>query len=329
MERAYDLDSQLSCTGSNDDAASPNLDIIERDKPLDAGLRVLFIGGGNKDGFDQAQEPVPRYLRDHFKHFSMAVARHTSDFEVCVRTHAQQLAAFRPDVVVAHSRGGPTALTLIQRGFWRGPTLLMCPAVVPGLDDAICHLRTDAPVLVLAGAQDEHVPLRYLESLWAQNESKLQDGFQVLVVRDCHALITVLDDDCPKQYELMGFRHRPLTTTETLTSFGDNSGTSKQVGNCAVTSHLPLGLAAASYGCTLYELVYECWAMRLRTVQNYEHEDRFLNLREPPGRSIQSDSHHGGPPLSLWSWLQGCLWVFMKSRMAMRRDAVSEARHCA
>ena len=70
-------------------------------------LRVMFIhGGGSKAGFDRTQEPFAVYLRAHFKHFSMRQIDHTSDFGFVVDQHAQEIAEFKPDVLLGRSQGG-------------------------------------------------------------------------------------------------------------------------------------------------------------------------------------------------------------------------------
>ena len=52
----------------------------------------------------------------------------TSSFEGSVTTQAAALAGRPPDVLVGSSFGGAVALALLQRGYFRGPTLLLAPA---------------------------------------------------------------------------------------------------------------------------------------------------------------------------------------------------------
>lgn len=55
-------------------------------------------------------------------------AMDTSDFEGCVRLQAGVIDYFRPDVIVGSSFGGAVLLALLQRGLWRGPSLLLAQA---------------------------------------------------------------------------------------------------------------------------------------------------------------------------------------------------------
>jgi len=65
---------------------------------------------------------------------------------------------FQPDVLVGSSFGGAVALALLQRGLWRGPTLLLAQAALwrkdlrPELPDAI-------RVWLVHGTRDDVVPI--------------------------------------------------------------------------------------------------------------------------------------------------------------------------
>ena len=232
--------------------------------PKDESIRVFFIyGRGSTASADCTSDPMPTYLRDHFAHFSMATVRHTSDLELCISTHARHLADFQPDVVVTESHGGPIILTMISQGLWRGPTLMLCPTIVPGIDDSICMLRNDHPIAILAGSKDEEVPFRHIEGLWARCERRLGSGFRVTVVNDRHALTSVLDDESPMPCEVLGME---------------------------LYSSPPGGCGDMSRATTLAALVLETWVMRERVAANcgYSHEGRF------PRSYVNGLPHDGG-----------------------------------
>ena len=118
---------------------------------MNARLRVLYVHG--LEGSPQGHKA--RYLRQRFD--VVAEAMDTSDFERCVRQQADVIARERPDVVVGSSFGGAVAAALVQRGKWRGPTLLLAPALrhlgvertLPaGLPIAIVHGTRDAVVAI-------------------------------------------------------------------------------------------------------------------------------------------------------------------------------------
>jgi predicted esterase len=145
-----------------------------------APLRVQFIHGleGSPRG-SKAQ-----LLARHFT--ALTPAMDTGDFAACVETQAEALARFRPDVLVGSSFGGAIAVELLQRGLWRGPTLLLAQAalkrggratlpegvrvwLVHGLRDPLIDIedsrrlaRTGSPELVRMIEVDDDHPLRGL-----------------------------------------------------------------------------------------------------------------------------------------------------------------------
>jgi pimeloyl-ACP methyl ester carboxylesterase len=109
-------------------------------------LRVQFVHG--LEGSPQGSKA--RFLAERFT--ALAPAMDTGDFEACVAVQADALASFRPDVLVGSSFGGAVALVLLQRGLWRGPTLLLAPAVrARGLP---FRLPAEVPVWLVHGLRD-------------------------------------------------------------------------------------------------------------------------------------------------------------------------------
>lgn len=96
-----------------------------------------------------------RLLAEHFTAYTPSLD--TRDFEACVTQAATELRRFEADLLVGSSFGGGVALALLQRGLWRGPTLLLAPAIAhAGLAR---RLPDDVPVFILHGRQDELVPI--------------------------------------------------------------------------------------------------------------------------------------------------------------------------
>ncbi|MGH0038325.1 MAG: hypothetical protein ACQGVK_25105 [Myxococcota bacterium] len=87
-------------------------------------LRVQFIHGLESS----PQGTKARRLAARFE--SLAPPMDTGDFEGCVRSQAEVLGGFRPDVVVGSSFGGAVAVALLQRRLWSGPTLLLAQAAL-------------------------------------------------------------------------------------------------------------------------------------------------------------------------------------------------------
>ena len=139
--------------------------------------RVLFVHGQESG----PQGTKARLLAEHFE--ALTPQMDTRDFEACVRQIAAAIDAFHPDVVVGSSFGGAVAVALLQRGRWRGPTLLLAPAVVElGLPP---RLPEGVPVTIVHGTRDEVVPIAGSLSL-ARSGSPEQ--VRLLEVPDDHRL---------------------------------------------------------------------------------------------------------------------------------------------
>ena len=110
-------------------------------------LRVQFI-----HGLESSPQGVKAQLLA--RHFTARTpAMDTRDFAASVRAQAEALREFDPHVVVGSSYGGAIAVELLQRGLWRGPTLLLAqaalrrgqPAVLPaGVAIWLVHGTRDA-----------------------------------------------------------------------------------------------------------------------------------------------------------------------------------------
>lgn len=112
-------------------------------------LRVQFIHG--LEGSPQGSKA--RLLAAHFE--TQTPAMDTQDFEACVARQAETIGTFRPDVLVGSSFGGGVAVALLERGLWRGPTLLLAQAALRLRPDA--KLPANVTVWLAHGQQDEVV----------------------------------------------------------------------------------------------------------------------------------------------------------------------------
>jgi hypothetical protein len=87
-----------------------------------SSIRVQFIHGLESS----PHGTKARLFAEHFT--ALTPPMDTSDFPACIEAQAAALAAFRPDVLVGSSFGGAVAVALLNRGIWRGPTLLLAQA---------------------------------------------------------------------------------------------------------------------------------------------------------------------------------------------------------
>jgi len=114
-------------------------------------IRVQFIHG--LEGSPQGTKA--RLLARHFE--ALTPAMNTSDFEACVALQADALAAFRPDVLVGSSFGAAVAVELLQRGLWRGATLLLAQAALRR--GARAELPPRVPIWLVHGLRDELIDI--------------------------------------------------------------------------------------------------------------------------------------------------------------------------
>jgi len=152
-------------------------------------LRVLFIHGGGSLGArkDMRSEPIPCYLEREYSHFHAQNIIDTSRFDAIVAAHTRALRWFAPDVVVTHSQGGPALMALVEAKVWRGPSLLLAPAFVPGVDTL--HFPSTMPICALFADQDAQVPLSVLEALVEANQS---NPLTTIVITDDHEVASLL-----------------------------------------------------------------------------------------------------------------------------------------
>jgi hypothetical protein len=88
---------------------------------------------------------------------ALTPAMDTSDFEACVAVQADALARFRPDVLVGSSFGAAVAVALMQRGLWRGPTLLLAQAALRR--GAPAELPPRVPIWLVHGLRDQLIDI--------------------------------------------------------------------------------------------------------------------------------------------------------------------------
>ncbi len=145
--------------------------------------RVLFIHG-------LESSPNGTKARVLAEHFATETPRmDTRDFEGCVQAQAAAIRRFEPDVVVGSSFGGAVAVALLQRGLWRGPTLLLAQAAA--LQGLRPELPTGVRVWLVHGARDDLVPPAASRLLSGTGSPSL---VRLLEVDDDHRLSAAVAD---------------------------------------------------------------------------------------------------------------------------------------
>jgi len=146
-------------------------------------LRVQFIHGLESS----PQGAKAQLFARHFD--ARTPAMDTHDFAGSVEVQAAALREFAPHVLVGSSYGGAVAVALLQRGDWRGPTLLLAQAALRRGQPA--WLPTGVTVWLVHGTRDEIIDP---EDSRVLARSGSAERVRLLEVDDVHALHTTVED---------------------------------------------------------------------------------------------------------------------------------------
>jgi len=129
----------------------------------------------------------------------------THDFEGSVAVQARALADFAPHVVIGSSYGGAIVVALLQRGLWKGPTLLLAQAALRRRMPA--ELPADVDVWLVHGLRDEIIDVEDSRTL---ARAGTPGRVRLIEVDDVHSLHTTVEDGRLVQWvaELGALRER-------------------------------------------------------------------------------------------------------------------------
>ena len=148
----------------------------------DRALRVQFIHG--LEGSPQGAKA--QLFAQHFT--AITPAMNTHDIEGCVTLQAATLGSFKPDVLIGSSFGGAVAVVLLQRGLWRGPTLLLAQAAKHyGLP---LELPAGVHVWLVHGTRDNVVDISESRALARSGTPEL---VRLIEVDDDHSLYGMVE----------------------------------------------------------------------------------------------------------------------------------------
>jgi pimeloyl-ACP methyl ester carboxylesterase len=146
-------------------------------------VRVQFI-----HGLESSPQGVKaQLLARHFD--ARAPAMDTRDFAASVAAQADVLREFDPHVLVGSSYGGAIAVALLQRGDWRGPTLLLAQAALRRGQPA--WLPEGVTVWLVHGTRDEIIDP---EDSRALARSGSPGRVRLIEIDDVHSLHTSVED---------------------------------------------------------------------------------------------------------------------------------------
>jgi len=146
-------------------------------------LRVQFV-----HGLESSPQGVKaRLLAEHFR--ALTPAMDTLDFEGSIAVQSEALRAFSPHVLVGSSYGGALAVAMLQRGLWRGPTLLLAQAALRRGQPA--ELPAQVPIWLVHGTRDEIIDPEDSRIL---ARSGSPEHVRLIEVDDVHALHSTVED---------------------------------------------------------------------------------------------------------------------------------------
>lgn len=148
--------------------------------PVVSRLKVQFAHGlessphGNK----------ARLFAQHFD--AVTPAMDTRDLESCVEVHRAALEVFRPELLIGSSFGGAVVVRLLERGLWRGPTLLLAQAARSYFPE--CRLPEGVRVTLVHAPEDTVVDIAGSRALAKTGSPEL---VELIEVHDDHALAKI------------------------------------------------------------------------------------------------------------------------------------------
>ncbi len=150
---------------------------------MPSDLRVQFV-----HGLESSPQGVKaRLFAQHFT--ALTPSMDTHDFEGSVAAQLDALRRFEPDVLVGSSYGGAIAVALLQRGLWRGPTLLLAHAALRRGQPAV--LPEGVTVWLVHGTRDEIIDP---DDSRALARSGSPERVRLIEVDDDHSLHSTVED---------------------------------------------------------------------------------------------------------------------------------------
>jgi hypothetical protein len=140
-------------------------------------LKVQFAHG-------LESSPLGNKARLFAQHFdALTPEMDTRDLASCVEVHRAAIASFRPDLLIGSSFGGAVVVALLERGLWRGPTLLLAQAARYYLPN--CKLPEGVRVTLVHSPEDEVVDIEGSRALAKTGSPEL---VELIEVDDDHGL---------------------------------------------------------------------------------------------------------------------------------------------
>lgn len=132
----------------------------------------------------------------------IAIPEPTDDIETGFNTLKDWIERWKPDVLIASSRGGKLAGKLIQSKIWSGPTLLISAMSVSSSIECSKGKTSEAcvpgiPIIVVHGINDVTIPINAVRNdvLSARDER-----IQLIELDDDHSLLSIFGEGKIKRF---------------------------------------------------------------------------------------------------------------------------------
>ena len=150
--------------------------------------RVLLFHGSNGSPKDR----TATYLAEHYETYTPSLP--TSSYRISVRIAEESCHQFKPDVIVAESFGAALVYELVQDGAWKGPTVLLCPAIhnvrrSEGLSK-YSRWSSKQPLVVVHGTRDTVISNDDTERVLNAGDT---DTTTLIMVDDDHSMTKIVD----------------------------------------------------------------------------------------------------------------------------------------
>ncbi|GES79794.1 alpha/beta hydrolase [Rhizophagus clarus] len=154
---------------------------------LDKALKVLYIHGRRSS----SQTGKCQFLKQHFDVYAADMP--TKDFDADLNLQEKFVKEVQPDVIVGSSYGGAIAVTMLQKGTWKGPTILLAQAFAryQSYDPSKLWLPEGVAITFIHGTKDKIVEIEGSRLLSIKGTPQL---VEMIEVSDEHELNSLIDN---------------------------------------------------------------------------------------------------------------------------------------
>ncbi|RIA98445.1 hypothetical protein C1645_113891 [Glomus cerebriforme] len=146
-------------------------------------LKVFYIHGRRSS----SQTEKCQFLKKHFNVHAVDM-----DFDADLKLQEEHVKEIQPDVIVGSSYGGAIAITMLQKGTWKGPTILLAQAFVRYQSNpSKLWLPEGVAITLIHGTKDKIVDIEGSRLLATKGTPQLVG---LIEISDEHRLHSLIDN---------------------------------------------------------------------------------------------------------------------------------------